>query len=208
MLADITHFLFDLDGTLVDSSRLHEAAFRKVLARSRPDLLAGFDYRDVAGLSTQASLTRIGVQQSELTALTAAKQTHYRASLTDLKALPGAKDMLEMLKDRGAAVAIVSSASRESALLALAMTGLAPLATTLITAEDVTAAKPAPDPFLAALRHLNAEPSHSIAVEDAQAGIASARAAGLRVIGMHNAFLRGLSDFYFSDFAGLAEALA
>ena len=207
MLAGITHFLFDLDGTLVDSSPLHAAAYHAVLAQYRPDLLAGFDYRDVAGLSTPAAFNRIGVKESELMVLTTAKQAHYRASLTGLKAMPGAKDLLEILRDRGAFVAIVSSASRGSALQALAVTGLAPWVGTLIAAEDVTAAKPAPDPYLAALRLLDAKPLHSIAIEDAPSGIASARAAGLRVIGLHHDSLYGLSDLYFSDCGALAGAL-
>jgi HAD superfamily hydrolase (TIGR01509 family) len=208
MLAGVTHFLFDLDGTLVDSSPLHEAAYRSVLAQHRPDLLAGFEYRDVAGLSTPNAFIRIGVKESELTALTTAKQAHYRASLTDLKALPGARNLLEILRDRGAHVAVVSSASRVAALGALAVTGLAPWTGILIAAEDVAAAKPAPDPYLAALRQLDAKPSHSVAIEDAPSGIASARAAGLRVIGLHHDSLRGLSDLYFSDCGALAGALA
>jgi HAD superfamily hydrolase (TIGR01509 family) len=208
MLAGVTHFLFDLDGTLVDSSPLHEAAYRSVLAQHRPDLLAGFNYRDVAGLSTQAAFVRIGVKHDEVTALTSAKQAHYRAALTGLEALPGARDLLELLRDRGAHVAVVSSASRASALQALAVTGLAPWAGILIAAEDVAAAKPAPDPYLAALRLLEAKPAHSIAIEDAPSGIASARAAGLRVIGLHHHSLRGLSDLYFSSCGALAGALA
>ena len=200
--------IFDLDGTLVDSSPLHAAAFRAVLAEYRPDLLAEFSYRDIAGLSTQHALSQIGVAASELMALAGAKQAHYRASLAGLKAMPGARSLLELLRIRGADIAIVSSASRASALQALAVTQLAPLAAALITADDVLSAKPAPDPYLAALRLLDAKPSQAIAIEDAPVGIASARAAGLRVIGMHDDSLRGLSDWYFPDFAALAEALA
>jgi len=47
MLSGIRHFLFDLDGTLVNSSPLHEAAFRAVLAPNHAHLLAGFDYRAI-----------------------------------------------------------------------------------------------------------------------------------------------------------------
>ena len=103
-------------------------------------------------------------------------------------------------------IAIVTSASRASAQAALAATGLA--APFLVTAEDVVSAKPAPDPFLAALKLLNAKPSHSIAIEDALSGVLSARAAGLKVIGMHYEALRDASDFYFSDFAALKQFLA
>jgi HAD superfamily hydrolase (TIGR01509 family) len=206
MLSGIRHFLFDLDGTLVDSSPLHEAAYRAVLAPHHAHLLAGFDYRAIAGLPTQAALAQLGVAEQDIPLLTQAKQAHYRGALQSLKPLPGAVELVAMLRARGAEIAIVSSASRASAQAALAATGLA--APLLVAAEDVASAKPAPDPYLAALKLLDAKPSHSIAIEDALSGLLSARAAGLKVIGMHHEALRGLSDFYFSDFAAFKQFLA
>jgi HAD superfamily hydrolase (TIGR01509 family) len=206
MLSGISHFLFDLDGTLVDSSPLHEAAYRAVLTSHHAHLLAGFDYRAIAGLPTQAALAQLGVAEQDIPLLTQAKQAHYRGALQSLKPLPGAVELVAMLRARGAEIAIVSSASRASAQAALAATGLA--APLLVAAEDVASAKPAPDPYLAALKLLDAKPSHSIAIEDALSGLLSARAAGLKVIGMHHEALRGLSDFYFSDFAAFKQFLA
>ena len=206
MLAGLRHFLFDLDGTLVDSSPLHEAAYRAVLAPHHARLLAGFDYPAIAGLPTPAALAQLGAAEQDIPLLTQAKQAHYRGALQSLKPLPGAAELLAMLRERGAQIAIVSSASRASAQAALAATGLAvPL---LVTAEDVASAKPAPDPYLAALTLLGAKPADSIAIEDALSGVFSARAAGLKVIGMHHEALRGLSDFYFSDFAAFQQFLA
>ena len=208
MLAGLSHFLFDLDGTLVDSSPLHEAAYRTVLAPYHAPLLAGFDYRAIAGLPTPTALARLGVTEEDIPGLTQAKQAHYRGALKNLKPLPGATELLAMLRERGAGIAVVTSASRASAQAALTATELAAFVTLLVAAEDVVSAKPAPDPFLAALKLLNATPSHSIAIEDALSGILSARAAGLKVIGMHHEALRGVSDFYFSDFAALKQFLA
>ena len=206
MLSGISHFLFDLDGTLVDSSPLHEAAYRAVLASHHARLLAGFDYPAIAGLPTPAALARLGVAEEDIPLLTGAKQAHYRGALQSLKPLPGAAELLAMLRARGAEIAIVSSASRASAEAALAATGLA--APLLVAAEDVASAKPAPDPYLTALKLLGAKPSHSIAIEDALSGLLSARAAGLKVIGMHHEALRGMSDFYFPDFAAFKQCLA
>jgi len=206
MLSGISHFLFDLDGTLVDSSPLHEAAYRAVLASHHARLLAGFDYPAIAGLPTPAALARLGVAEEDIPLLTGAKQAHYRGALKSLKPSPGAAELLALLRARGAKIAIVTSASRASAEAALAATGLAgPL---LVAAEDVASAKPAPDPYLAALKLLDAKPSHSIAIEDALSGLLSARAAGLKVIGMHHEALRGMSDFYFPDFAAFKQCLA
>src|SRR4051812_5739703 len=208
MLSGIRHFLFDLDGTLVDSSPLHEAAYRAVLATDHAHLLAGFDYRAIAGLPTQAALAQLGVAQEDIPRLTQAKQAHYRGALKNLKPLPGAVDLLAVLRERGDEIAIVTSASRTSAQAAMAVTGLAAFVPIVVASEDVASAKPAPDPYLAALKLLDAKPSHSIAIEDALSGVLSARAAGLKVIGMHHEALRGLSDFYFSDFAAFKQFLA
>jgi HAD superfamily hydrolase (TIGR01509 family) len=208
MLSGIRHFLFDLDGTLVDSSPLHEAAYRAALAPNHARLLAGFDYRAIAGLPTPTALAQLGVAEEDIPRLTQAKQAHYRGALNSLKPLPGAAELLAMLRERGAEIAIVTSASRASAQAALAATELAGFVALLVAAEDVVSAKPAPDPFWAALKLLDAKPSHSIAIEDALSGVLSARAAGLKVIGMHHEILRGVSDFYFSDFAALKQFLA
>ena len=208
MLSGISHFLFDLDGTLVDSSPLHEAAYRAVLASHHARLLAGFDYPAIAGLPTPAALARLGVAEEDIPLLTGAKQAHYRGAVQSLKSLPGAAELLAILQKRGAQIAIVTSASRASAQAALAATELAAFAPLLVAAEDVASAKPAPDPYLAALKLLDAKPSHSIAIEDALSGLLSARAAGLKVIGMHHEALRGMSDFYFPDFAAFKQCLA
>ncbi|HET7085730.1 MAG TPA: HAD family phosphatase [Rhizomicrobium sp.] len=207
-LAGISHFLFDLDGTLVDSSPLHEEAFRAVLAQDHAGLLTDFDYAAIAGLSTAAALAELGVAQADIPRLAGAKQAHYRAALGRLGPQPGAAGVLERLQKRGGTIAVVTSASRASATAALAATGLSVFVSLLVAAEEAARAKPAPDLFLAALHGLNTQPSHSIAIEDAVSGVQSARAAGLKVIGMHQEAVRGLSDFYFPGFADFAKFLA
>ena len=206
----IACYLFDLDGTLVNSSPVHERAYRHVLGREHPALLPAFDYRGISGLTTLAAFQGLGLSESDARHCTLLKQSHYRAALEigAVQAMGGAEDLLAMLKARGAAIGVITSASRASALKALEITGLAKHITDLVAAEDVAQTKPHPAPFLAALSHLKADPAQAIAVEDAASGIASARAAGLKVIGMHDGSLRPLSDLYFADFAHFAGALA
>jgi len=209
-MLDITCYLFDLDGTLVDSSPVHESAYRDILGREHPDLLADFDYRTIAGLTTLAAFRSLGLDESQSLHCTLLKQRHYREAVESgaVREMSGAANLLAMLKARGAAIGVVTSASHASASRTLEVTGLAQHVDVLVTADDVTAPKPAPAPYLTALEKLKANAAKSVAVEDAPIGIASARAAGLKVIGVHDTTVRSLSDLYFSDFAAFAGALA
>lgn len=209
-MLDFATYLFDLDGTLVDSSPVHERAYRDILGREHPGLLAGFDYRAIAGLTTLAAFRSLGLDEDQSQQLTRLKQSAYRQAVESdaVRAMPGAAELLARLKAQGRAIGVVTSASRISASATLEATGLAQHVTALVTADDVSAAKPAPEPYLAALSKLKTDAAHAVAVEDAPAGIAAARAAGLNVIGVHDAAVRPLTDLHFANFAAFAGALA
>jgi HAD superfamily hydrolase (TIGR01509 family) len=208
-LADIDCYLFDLDGTLVDSTPAHERAFRDVLRLEHPELLIRFDYRMIAGLTTPAAFRSLGLADAEATRCAILKQKHYRAAVDSGRVgeMPGARILLMQLKSRGSRIGVVTSASRISALKALQTNALMPHIDLVVAAEDARETKPKPAPFLKALTNLNASAARSVAVEDAPSGFLSARAAGLKVIGVHQDSLRALSDWYFSDFAAFSEAL-
>lgn len=207
-MRDIACYLFDLDGTLVDSSPVHERAYRQVLADRHPALLPGFDYRAISGLTTFEAFCSLGLDESQSREATSRKQGLYRETVDSVRAMPGALALLQKLKARGAAIAIVTSASRLSATPTLEASGLLNFADTLVTADDVTKAKPDPEPYRTALARLKADPVKAIAVEDALSGIVSAHAAGVKVIGVHDAAIRAHADVYFDDLAAFAEAVA
>lgn len=200
-------YLFDLDGTLVDSSPVHERAYRQVLADLHPALLPDFGYRAISGLTTLDAFRSLGLDDALSRKATLRKQSLYREMVRTVPAMPGAFMLLEKLKTRGAAIAIVTSASRVSATRTLEATGLHPFVAALVTADDVTKGKPDPEPYRTALTRLNADPAKTIAVEDALSGIASAHAAGVKVIGVHEPAIRDKADTYFDDLAAFARAL-
>jgi HAD superfamily hydrolase (TIGR01509 family) len=209
-LAEIACYLFDLDGTLVDSSPAHDRAYRDVLRREHPQMLDRFDYRAVAGLTTPAAFRSLGLTDGEAVRCALLKQKRYRAAVDagHVPQMPGAGHLLAQLKTAGNAIGVVTSASRISALKALETNGLMAHVDVLVAAEDARETKPAPAPFLKALAKLQADAAQSVAVEDAPSGFLSARAAGLKVIGVHQNSVRALSDLYFENFAAFREALA
>ena len=99
-------------------------------------------------------------------------------------ALPGARDLVRGLRESGIPVAVASNSSRRLVEVALRSAGLEDLFEVVVTADDVEHGKPAPDLYLLACAGLAASPARSVAFEDSPTGVASARAAGLFVVGV------------------------
>ena len=114
------HFLFDFDGTLVNSSPLHERAFRQTLTEAAPRALRRFDYATLKGLTTRASFIRLGVTDDALLErCVALKQELYRTAVIRgrLKAFPQARAVLSAAIDHGRRNYLVTSGSADSVKL-------------------------------------------------------------------------------------------
>ncbi len=173
-----TALLFDLDGVLVDSRAVVERTWRRWAARHGLDagpLLAVAHGRRVSD-TLKAVLPHLD-PAPEVAWLDAAELE----DLEGVVAVPGAAALLESLPDRRWAV--VTSCSRELAARRLAHAGLA-LPPLLVTSEDVTRGKPAPDGYLLGARRCGAAPAACLVFEDAPPGIAAARAAGCPVVAL------------------------
>lgn len=182
-----TWFL-DLDGTLVDSTRCHDAAFRAALGEHRPDLLGSFDYARHAGSSTREVVTDLGVvDPGRVGRLVRSKQQAYRrlVGTGGVAVLPGAHDLLAALNRRRREVYLVTSGSRGSAELVLQACGLGGQLAGVLTAEDVTRNKPDPEIYLEACRRWAVVAADAVVVEDSRHGVAAAVAAGLSTVQVH-----------------------
>lgn len=102
---------------------------------------------------------------------------------TGTGALPGARDVVAAVKGR-APIAVASNSPRAFVTFALVSAGLADLFDLVYAADDVANPKPAPDLYLTACAGLGVNPARSVAFEDSRTGVASARAAGMYVIGV------------------------
>ncbi len=180
-------FLFDLDGTLVDSERENVESVVLAVRRYGAELSAeergfviGHSWNEIYALiagnhGLTASMREvIDAAVDEKQALIA-KGGH--------RALPGAVATVRRLARRSK-MAVVSGASRREVFDALAGIGLSAEFPLVVAAEDYTHGKPSPEPYAQALTRLGADPARSIAIEDATPGILSARGAGMRVIGV------------------------
>ncbi|MCQ9162847.1 MULTISPECIES: HAD-IA family hydrolase [unclassified Arthrobacter] len=162
--------LFDLDGTLIDSTGATERAWRhwgELMG------LAGFSYGS-HGVPAQALVERHleADRQAEGFELIKALET---ADTEGIVYKPGAAELLASLP--AGAWTIVTSCTRGLAEARMAAAGLAAPAH-LVTADQVTSGKPHPEPFLLGAARLGADIRRTLVVEDAPAGLASGRAAG------------------------------
>ncbi|MFB2563969.1 HAD-IA family hydrolase [Rhizobium sp. IMFF44] len=166
-------FLFDMDGTILDSSAASERVWG---GWAKENGIPTPPYHGRRVQDTMADLTNKGIDP-----LRAAAEIEIR-ELEDLEgvvAIPGAGEFLSSLPPERWAV--VTSAPRALALRRICAAGL-PIPHNLIAAEDVTKGKPSPDPFLAGARLLAFAPSRCLVFEDADAGICSGEAAGCSVL--------------------------
>jgi HAD superfamily hydrolase (TIGR01509 family) len=173
--------IFDFDGTLVDSSPLHARAFAEAFAPHGVEV----DYSRIAGMTTGAAVDRLAaaagltLDEAERARLVEAKRDYGLALIErELVAVEGAPDFVRAAGHRFR-LALCTSGSRRSVEAALARVGLAGCFDPTITAEDVTRGKPDPEIFLQALARTGAAADEALIFEDADSGIAAAKAAGV-----------------------------
>lgn len=174
--------IFDFDGTIADSSPLHEAAFKAVLE----PLGIAVDYPRLAGRATRDAVRlcfelsgRSVPDADEVEALAMAKQALGRELIgAQLSALPAAAALLDWVRPRFL-LALVSSGSRATIDLSLARLGMGDWFVPTITADEMERAKPDPQGFLMALDHAGVGPSEALVFEDADSGFEAARRAGI-----------------------------
>ena len=170
--------LFDLDGVLVDSRACDERVWRSWAALRGVDA----DAMIRAGQGRRASETlREVAPDLDVAAEAALLDAMEERELSGLQAAAGAASVLAQLApDRWA---IVTSASRRVASVRLVTAGL-PIPAVFITGDQVQRGKPDPQGYLWAAASLRVEPADAVVLEDAPAGIAAARAGGMRVVGI------------------------
>jgi HAD superfamily hydrolase (TIGR01509 family) len=180
--------VFDLDGVIVDSEHVWDAA-REALARERGGRWHEGAQQDMMGMSS-VEWSRymhdvIGLKDPP-EEISAEVVRHLEATYREeLPLIDGATEAVARLAERWP-LAVASSSNRPIIDLVLELSGLDRFFLATVSSEEVPRGKPAPDVYLEAARRLGADPERSAAVEDSRNGILSASAAGMRVVAIPN----------------------
>ncbi len=198
---EVAALVFDNDGVLVDSVDAGNEAWTRWAEEHDQDpehvltVIHGRRAADTVADLLPADLVEAASARIDELEL----ETAHRA-----RALPGARALLTALAaDGGLRWAVATSGGRPLARARIEAAGL-PLPEVLVTAEDVEAGKPAPDPYLTAATRLGVDPADCVVFEDTEAGIAAGGAAGATVVGVNLMAGPGVADHVVTDLASVS----
>ncbi|CAN7156179.1 HAD-IA family hydrolase [Caulobacter sp. LjRoot300] len=170
-------FLFDMDGTVTNSIAATERVWTAWARRHGLDVETFLP--TIHGVRAEETIRRQNLAGVDIAHEVAAVLAGEIADIDDVHPIPGAAAFLRDLPaDRWA---VVTSAQRDLALSRLTAAGL-PIPTVLVTAEDVSRGKPAPDGYVLAAQRLGVAADACLVFEDAPAGVLAGEAAGAQVI--------------------------
>lgn len=196
----INAIFFDFNGVIIDDETIQMKAYQEVLRGHEVDLTEEW-YMSALGMDdrtfVQAMFERAKKPLSNplLETVLNAKIDLHRQMIEELPLFPGVLTFLKAAS-REFSIGLVSMANKAEVGYVFQRANLTPLFTVIVTAEDASVCKPAPDCYLAGLTKLNEKRQHErklpllakecLAIEDSPPGIESARVAGMRTLGITN----------------------
>lgn len=180
--------IFDNDGLLLDTETVWTRAEEDLYARrglaftlAHKQELVGTSSQIAGGILEQ----RLGEPGRALEIIAELDELVMAEVRNGVEAMPGARELVALLREREIPTGLVSNSPQAFIDLALQTAAVGEVFDVILSAHDVAAPKPAPDPYLEACHRLGLEPGFHITVlEDSPTGVASGIAAGLRVIGV------------------------
>jgi HAD superfamily hydrolase (TIGR01509 family) len=179
--------IFDCDGTLIDSEGIHVSALQIVLASAGFDIDIGTLHARYTGVDNPSILRQLSAESGiDFPPGLAAKVSSaaYELIARDARPMPGAIEVVRELANSGVRLAVASNSTYRNVEAMLMRTSLDTyFGGYIATCDRVKSPKPAPDVYLLAAELVAVAPSFCVAVEDSPAGVESARAAGMSVVG-------------------------
>lgn len=181
--------IWDLDGVIVDSSEQHRLSWQQLAAETGVTFTDD-NFWSTFGRSNAAIIPLFwGAQLSaaEIDVLADRKEVHFRELLRgNLHALPGSLELMQAARAAGLKQSLASSAPMDNISVISEGLGLHRWLDAFVSGDRLPRGKPAPDIFLLAAERLGVAPASCVVIEDAPAGVAAARAAGMRCLAVTN----------------------
>lgn len=173
--------LFDLDGTIVNTNELIISSFMHALKENNLPALTREEIIPHMGTTLQQQMSAFsGLQDTSVLELSY-RSYNYAHHDELIRSFPHVNETMEGLLSRGIKLGIVTTKIRPTTLKALEMFDLLKYMETIVTVNDVSQAKPHPEPVLTAVANLGVDPARTLMVGDSAVDIQSAKAAGVRV---------------------------
>jgi len=178
--------LFDLDGTLAETDSLHLPTWVDALTPHGIEVDDVFYRENISGRANAEIVEDLlpNLPESDGRKIVETKERSFRERAGELEPLPGLLDFLDTAKRRGLRTGLVTNAPRENVAAVLRALGLEDFFDAVVPSEDVSAAKPDPEPYATTLEKLGAQADEALAFEDSVSGIRSAVGAGIATVGI------------------------
>lgn len=193
--------IFDLDGVITDTAHYHYLAWKRLAESEGIPFDEAFN-EELKGVDRMGSLALIlargsrSYTQQEKLALADAKNRHYQeliATMTPQDLLPGALEALEAVRAAGLKTGLASVS--KNAFTVLDRLGIRERFDTVVDAARIANSKPHPEIFLTAAAQLGLAPQDCLGVEDAVAGVASIKDAGMVAVGVGKPEVLNRADY-------------
>ncbi len=212
--------LFDWDGVVIDSSRQHEQSWELLAAELGKPLPPGHFVRGF-GMRSRVIISEIlrwASDADEIDRYSQRKGAIYREIIgqSGIEPLPGVRELLASLQEKGIACAVASSTQRINIETAFDAIGIRDYFQGVVASEDVAEGKPNPEVFLKGAELIGLPPQQCVVFEDALVGIEAGLAAGSKVVavattrtleelGAADLAVHSLKDLAWRDIAGLFD---
>jgi beta-phosphoglucomutase family hydrolase len=176
--------IFDMDGTLIETTEADYLAWKKVFYDYHKEL-SFEDYFPLIGMKSAVVVkTRLGLDEEETKKALSQKMEYFSDIVKEkgIQVVPHAIKFLKQLKEEHLKIALATSSRQEKMELVLQLTNLLPYFEIIVTGDLVKKSKPAPDIFLKAAEKLQLQPQECLVIEDAANGVKAAKNAGMKCV--------------------------
>jgi beta-phosphoglucomutase family hydrolase len=176
--------IFDMDGTLIESTEADYLAWKQLFADYQKPL-SYEDYFPLLGAKSAVVVQSRLLLNEEQTKIALAKKMKYFTEIISqngIQPVPFAIKLLQQLQQYDLKIALATSSRRKKMKMVLKLTGLLPYFKVVVSGDEVNRSKPAPDIFLMAAKKLDLLPDQCLVIEDAINGIKAAKNAGMKCI--------------------------
>lgn len=175
--------LFDIDGTLTDTTYLQVRAWRRAFVDRGLDVTSAAIHRHIGMGAAMLMEALVGESRPDVKD---AWRSHFDELKSEIRALPGARDLLIEVGRRGGRVVLATSSEEDDVEALLAAIGAGETVDLVTSAGDVEQAKPSPEVFQVALDRAGAEVASAVAVGDTAWDITAAQRVGLGCVGVRS----------------------